>query len=155
MWELDHNKGEHRRIDAFELWCWRRLLRVPWTTRRPNQSILKEINPEYLLERLMLKLKLQCFGHLMWREDLDAGENWGQEKKGVTENEMVEWHHWLSGREFEQTPGDSEGQGSLAYCSLWGCKESDLGTEQQQCHIQPCSSSWGYHKLVEFVIVHC
>ena len=60
-------KVEHRRIDAFELWCWRRLLRVPWTARRSNQSILKEINPEYSLERLMLKLKLQYFGHLMQR----------------------------------------------------------------------------------------
>ena len=62
-------KTEHRRIDAFELWCWKRLLRVPWTTRRSNQSILKEINPEYSLEGLMLKLKLQYFGHLMWRAD--------------------------------------------------------------------------------------
>ena len=69
MWELDH-KAEHWRIDAFELWCWRRLLRVPWTARRSNQSILKEISPEYSPEGLMLKLKLQYFGHLMWRTDL-------------------------------------------------------------------------------------
>ena len=62
-------KSEHQRIDAFELWCWRRLLRVPWTARRPNQSILKEISPEYSLEGLMLKLKLQSFGHLMQRTD--------------------------------------------------------------------------------------
>ena len=62
-------KAERRRIDAFELWCWRRLLRVPWTARRSNQSILKEINPEYALEGLMLKLKLQYFGHLMRRTD--------------------------------------------------------------------------------------
>ena len=62
-------KAESRRIDAFELWCWRRLLRVPWTARRSNQLILKEINPEYSLEGLMLKLKLQCFGHLMERTD--------------------------------------------------------------------------------------
>ena len=62
-------KAESRRIDAFELWCWRRLLRVPWTARRSNQSILKEISPEYTLEGLMLKLKLQCFGHLMRRTD--------------------------------------------------------------------------------------
>ena len=62
-------KAEHRRIDAFELWCWRRLLRVPWTARRSNQSILKEISPEYTLKGLMLKLKLQYFGHLMWRTD--------------------------------------------------------------------------------------
>ena len=62
-------KAEHRRIDAFELWCWRRLLRVPWTSRRSNQSILNEINPKYSLEALMLKLTLQYFGHLMWRAD--------------------------------------------------------------------------------------
>ena len=67
MWELTVEKAEHRRIDAFELWCWRRLLRVPWRARRSNQSILKEINTEYSLEGLMLKLKLQKFGHLMWR----------------------------------------------------------------------------------------
>ena len=70
MWELDYKESCHRRTDAFELWCWRRLLRVPWTARRSNQSILKEINPEYSLEVLMLKLKLQYFGHLMWRTDL-------------------------------------------------------------------------------------
>ena len=62
-------KAEHERIDALELWCWRRLLRVPWTARRSNQSILKKISPEYSLDRLMLKLKLQYFGHLMWRTD--------------------------------------------------------------------------------------
>ena len=69
MWELDYKKAECQRIDAFELWCWRRLLRVPWMARRSNQSILKEISPEYSLEGLMLKLKLQSFGHLMWRTD--------------------------------------------------------------------------------------
>ena len=69
MWELDQRKAEHQRIDAFELWCWRRLLRIPWTARRSNQSILKEINPEYSLEGLMLKLKLQYFHHLMQRTD--------------------------------------------------------------------------------------
>ena len=68
MWELDH-KAKPRGIDAFQLWCWRKLLRVPWTARRSNQSILKEISLEYLLEGLMLKLKLQYFGHLMWRTD--------------------------------------------------------------------------------------
>ena len=69
MWESDIKKAEHRRIDAFELWCWRRLLRVPWTARRSNQSILKEISPGCSLEGLMLKPKLQYFGHLMWRTD--------------------------------------------------------------------------------------
>ena len=87
-------KADCRRIDAFELWCWRRLLRVPWTARRSNQSILKKISPEYSLEGLMMKLKLQYFGHLMQRADpfektLMAGRDWGQEKKGMTEDEMA------------------------------------------------------------------
>ena len=69
MWELYIKKAEHWRIDAFELWCWRRLLRVPWAAKRSNQSILKEISPDYSLEGLMLKLKLQYFGHLMRRAD--------------------------------------------------------------------------------------
>ena len=125
-------KAECRRIDAFELWCWRRLLRLPWTARRSNQSILKEISPEYSLERLMLKLKLQYFGHPMWRAELleknpDAGKDRRQEK-GMTEDEMVRTHHWLA-HKFEQTLGVGDGQGSLACCSPWGCKESDT-TEQ-------------------------
>ena len=98
-------KAEHRRIDAFELWCWRRLLRVPWTARRSNQSILKEISPGISLEGIRLKLKLQYFGHLMQRADslekTDAGRDWGQEEKGMTEHEMAEWHHGLDGRESE------------------------------------------------------
>ena len=110
---LTINEAEHQRIYAFELWCWRRLWRVLQTARRSNQSILKEINPEYSLERLMLKL--QYFGYLMWR-DPDAGIDWGQEEKGTTEDEMFEWHHWLKGYEFEQTLEDSEGQRSLAGC---------------------------------------
>ena len=94
-WTL--KKAEHQRIDAFELWCWRRLLRVPWTERRSNLSILKEINPGCCLEGMMLKLKLQYFGHLMRRvdsgKDSDAGRDWGQEQKGMTEDEMAGWHH--------------------------------------------------------------
>ena len=90
-------KAEHRRIDAFELWYWRRLLRVPWTARRSIQSILKEINPGCSLEGMMLNLKLQYFVHLMQRVDslekTDAGRNWGQEEKGTTEDEMAGWHH--------------------------------------------------------------
>ena len=97
-------KAECRRIDAFELWCWRRLLRVPWTARRSNQSILKEISPGCSLEGLMLKQKLQYFGHLMQRidgKDSDAERDWEQEEKGTTEGEMAGWHHRLDGREFE------------------------------------------------------
>ena len=98
-------KAEHRRIDAFELWCWRRLLRVPWTAKRSNQSILKEISPGISLEGIMLKLKLQSFGHLMLRVDslektLMLGGFWGQEEKGTTEDEMAGWYHRLDGHEF-------------------------------------------------------
>jgi len=96
-------KAERQRIDAFELWCWRRLLRVPWAARRSNQSILKEISPEYSSEGLMLELKLQYFGHLMRSTDsfektLMLGK---REEKGTTEDEMVGWHQWLNGHEFE------------------------------------------------------
>ena len=117
-------KAECRRIDAFELWCWRRLLRVPWTARRSKQSILKEISPGCPLEGLTLKLKLQYFGHLTWK-DSDAGRDWGQEEKGTTEDEMAGWHLRLNGREFEWTPGVGDGQGGLACCNSWGCKELD------------------------------
>ena len=113
-------KAEHWRIDAFELWCWRRLLRVPWTARSSNQSILEEINPEYSLEGLMLKL--QYSGHLM--QSADSLQKTLEEKR-VTEDEMVGWPHQLNRHESEQTPGDGEGQGSLAWCSPQGCKESD------------------------------
>ena len=99
-------KAERWRIDAFELWCWRRLLRVPWTAWRSNQSILKEVSPEYSLEGLMLKLKLQYFGHLMWRTDslektLMLGKTEGGRRRGDRGWEMVGWHHQLNGHEFE------------------------------------------------------
>ena len=90
-------KAERQRIDTFELWCLRRLLRLPWTARRSNQSILKEISPGCSLEGLMLNLKLQYFGHLIQRVDslekTVAGRDWGQEEKGLTEDEMAGWHH--------------------------------------------------------------
>ena len=135
-------KAECWRIDAFELWCWRRLLRDPWTARRSNLSILKEINPEYSVEGpLMLKQKLHYFGHLKWRadslEDSDAGKNWKQEK-GTTVGEMVGWHHQLNGHEFEQVLGVSEGQGSLVCCSPWGHRvqtwPTDWITALIKCH---------------------
>ena len=98
-------KAEYRKIDAFELWCWRRLLRVPWTARRSNQSILKEISPGCSLEGLKLKLKLQYSGHLMQRTDsLEKTLMWerlNMRKKGTTEDEMVGCHHRLTGREFK------------------------------------------------------
>ena len=127
-------KTEHERIDAFELWCWRRVLRVPWTARGWNQSILKETNSEYSLEELMLKLKLQYSDHLIWRADTlgktqhigkdpDAGKGWEQEEKGVTVDEMVAWHHQINGHEFEQTLGD-RGQSSLECCTVHGVAKS-------------------------------
>ena len=122
-------KAEHQWTDAFKLWYWRRLLRVPWTARRSNQSILNEIIPEYSLEGIMLKLKLQYFGHLMQRvdskKDPDTGKDWRQKEKRAAEDEMVREDHLLNRHEFEQTLRDSEGQGSPACCSPWGHKESD------------------------------
>ena len=131
MWMLDHKEGWAPKIDASELWCWRRLLRVPWTARRSNQSILKEISPEYSLEGLMLKLKLQYFGHLMQRTDslektlmlgkIEDRKRRGRQRMrgldGITSSmnmslsklrEMVKW------------------QGNLVCCSPWGHKESDM-----------------------------
>ena len=113
-------KAERQRIDALEQWCWRRFLRVPWSTRS-HQSILKEIKPEYSLEQLMLKL--QYFGHLMQQADslekADAGKARRLEERGL-QRMRVGWHHRLDGHEFEQA-----GQGSLACSSPWGHKELD------------------------------
>ena len=122
-------KGECRRIDAFELWCWR-FLRVPWTARKSNQFIPKEISPEYSLEGLMLKGETP----VLWPPDAksqlirkvpDAGKDWRQEEKRMTEKEVVWLHHQLNGHEFVQAPGAGEGQGNLECCSPWGWKESD------------------------------
>ena len=113
-------KAKHWRTDAFELWGWRRFLSVPWTARRSNLSILKEISAECSLEGMILKLKLQYFGHLMWRNDLLEKTlmlDWRQEEKGTTEDEMVGWHHWLNGHEFGWTLGVGDGQGGLVCCS--------------------------------------
>ena len=122
-------KAESWRLDAFELWSWKRLLRVPWTARRSNQSILKKINPEYSLEGVRLKLKIQYFGpdanNRLIRKDTDAGKDWRQKEKGTTDDEMVGWHHQLNGHKFEEALGYCERQGSLACCSQWGCKYLD------------------------------
>ena len=127
-WTL--KKAEHRRIDAFEQWCWRRLLRVPWTARRSNQSILKEITAGCSLKGLMLKLKTP----ILWPphakswligKDPDVGKGWRQEEKGTTEDEMAGWHHQLNGHEFGWTLGVGDGQGGLACCDSWGRKKSD------------------------------
>ena len=122
-------KAEHRRIDAFELWCWRRLLRVPWTASRSNQSILKEISPGCFLEGLMLKLKLQYFGHLTRRTDsfektLMLGKIKGRRRRG---RQRMRWLDGITGSMDMSlsTLGVSDGQGGLVCCSPWGCKEWD------------------------------
>ena len=124
MWELDCEEGW-----VPKNWCFWTALRVPWTARRSNQSILKEISPEISLEGMMLKLKLQYFGHLMWKVDplekTDARRDEGQEENGMTEDEMSGWHHWLNGHESEWTPGVGDGQGGLVCCDSWVRKESD------------------------------
>ena len=124
-------KAEHQRIDAFELWCWRRLLRVPCTARRSNQSILKQISPGCSLEGLMLKPKLQYFGHLMQRADsfvktLMLGKIEGRRRRG---GQRMTWHHRLSGYEFGWTPAVGDRQGGLACCGSQSRKELDT-TEQ-------------------------
>ena len=123
-------KAECQRIDALEVWCWKRLWRVPWTAGRSNQSILKEIKPEHTLKGLMLKLKLQYSGHLMQRADLlektlMLGKIEGRRRKGW---QRTRWLDGISNSmdKYEQAPGDGEGQRSLACCSPWGHKESDM-----------------------------
>ena len=121
-------KAEHQRTDAFKLWCWKRLLRVPWIARRSNKSILREISSEYSLEGLMLKLKLQYFGHLMQTNDsLEKSLMLGKiEEKRVSEDKMTGWHHRCTEHELGQTLGDGEGQGGMVCFSPWGCKELDV-----------------------------
>ena len=138
MWELTIKKAECQRIYAFELWYWRRFLRVPWSARRSSQPIPKEIK------------SINSKGHQPWMfigwtyaeaeapilwppkskswltgKAPDAGNDWGEEEERVTEDETVGWHYWPSEHEFEQTSRDSEGQGSLECCSTWGHKELD------------------------------
>ena len=128
---------------CFRMWYWRRILRVPWKTRRSNLSILKEINPEYSLTGLGAEVEAPI---IFWQpavrnqligKDPGTGKDWGQEENVKTEDEMVGWLPRLNGHEFEQTLADGEGQGSLACCSPWGHKESDT-TEQwiatTKCH---------------------
>ena len=120
-------KAECWRIDAFQLWCWRRLLRVSWTARKSNQSIIEEISPEYLLEGLMLKVNLDYLGHLMWtanslEKTLMQGKIEGRRRRG-----WWGWDGWMASwtrRTFGQTLGDSKGQGNLVCCNPLSCKQS-------------------------------
>ena len=125
-------KAEHQIIDAFELWCWRRFLSIPWTARRSNQSILEEINPGISLEGMMLKLKLQYFGHLIQRVDslgkaLMLGGTRGRKRRGQQRMRWVDGiTNSIDGHESGWTPGVGDGQGGLACCDSWGHKESDM-----------------------------
>ena len=123
-------KEAEQRIDAFELWCWRRLLRVPWTAKEIKPVNPKGNQPWIFTGRTDAKPKTP----ILWPpdaknwligQDPDAGKNWSQEEKGKTEDEMVGRHHWLHGHEFEQTPGAGDGQGGLVCCSSWGLKGLD------------------------------
>ena len=126
MWELDCEEGWAQKSDAFELWCWRRFLRVPWTARRCNQFILKEISPEYSLEGLSFSWNFNTLA--IWCEELTHWERswcWERLRTGgeeTTEDEMIVWHHRLSGQGCVWTPGVGNGQGGLACCASWGCK---------------------------------
>ena len=130
MWELDHKESWALKNWCFLIWCWRRLLRVSQTARRSNQSVLKEINPEYSLQGLMAKAEAL----ILWPCDIkswltgkdpDAGKDLRQKEKREAEDWVVRWHHQLNGHEYEQTPGDHGGQKSLTCYNPWGCKDSD------------------------------
>ena len=122
-------KAEHWRIDAFKLWCWKRL------DNPLDSKEIKAVNPKGNQPWIFIgRTGAEDEAPILWppdaksrliRKDPDAGKDWGQEEKRATEDEMVGWHHWLNGHKFEQTQGDSEGQGNLAYCSSWGCRESE------------------------------
>ena len=123
-------KAEHLRIDAFKLWCWRRLLRVPWTTRKFEPINPKEYQSWISIWRIYAEAEAQYFGHLMWKswligKDPDAGKDWKQEQKRMTEDEIIWWHHWLHEHEFEEAPGLGDGHGSLLCFSPWSHKKSD------------------------------
>ena len=122
-------KAECQRIDAFELWCWRRLLIVPWIARRSNQSILRTLNTH------CWRIDAEAEALVFWSSHVNgqligkvpvAGKDWGQKKKRVSEHEMAGQHHWYNECELGQIPGDGEGQGSVACCSSWGCKQLDM-----------------------------
>ena len=108
-------KAEHQRVDTFKLRCWRRLMRVPWTARRSNQSIPKEINLEYSLKDWgwSSNILATCCKELTIGKNPDAGKDWRQKEKGMTEDELVGWHHWVNGHELSKVPGDGEGHAGV------------------------------------------
>ena len=130
VWELNHKEGRVPKDWCFWTVVLEKTLESPLKSKEIKLSILKESNPEYLLEGLMLKQKLQYFGYLMQRADSlkspDDGKDWRQKEKRTAEDEMVGWHHWCNAHEFEQTLGGSKGHGSLGSYRSWGHKESDM-----------------------------
>ena len=141
-------KAEHQRTDAFELWYWRRLLKSPLDCKE-----IQPVNPKGNKPWVFTgRTKAEAEAPILWppdaksrliRKNSDAGKDWGQEEKGVTEDEMVGWHHRLNGHEFEKTLGDSEGQGSLACCSSWGHKELDMTKQLYNNKGKWTSERWG------------
>ena len=134
MWEVDRKEVECQSIDAFELWCWEKTLESPLDCKEIKSVNLEGNQSWIFLEKTSGEAEAPILWPLdeksrLFGKDPDAGKDWRQEEKGMTEDEMLGWHHWLNGHEFEQTLGDSEGQGSLASCSSWGHKKSDM-TEQ-------------------------
>ena len=131
LWELSHKEDWELNNWCFQIVVQEKTLESALDGKEIKPINPKEINHEYSVEELMLKLKLQYFGHLTWRVD-SLEETWcwekieGKRRRGVTQDEMIGWHHWLSGHEFEQTLVDSEGQGSHVCCNPWGHKESDM-----------------------------
>ena len=128
MWKLDYKEGW-----MLKNWSFQTVV-LEKTLKNPLDSKIKPVNPKGNQPWIFIE-RTEAEAPILWppdvksgliRKDPDAGRDWRQEEKGTTEGEMVEWHHWLSGHEFEQTPGDGEGQGSLACCSPWGCKETRL-----------------------------
>ena len=141
-------KAEHQRIDAFQLWCWRRLLRIPWTARRSNQSILREIKPWIFTGRT--EAEAPVFWSSFANRRLigkvpDAGKDWGQ--KRVSEDKLSGCYHQRNGHELGQTPGDGEGQQGLACCSPWGCKESGMTVWLKH---KVCAQEWDCWVLLRF-----
>ena len=151
-------KYECRTIDAFELWCWRRLLQIPWTARRSNQSILKEVHWVFI-GRTDVEAEIPILwppdmeSWFIWK-DPDAGKDRSRDEEGRTEDAMVGWHHWLSGHGFGSTPGFGDGQGGLACCSSWGCKSRTRLSNWSELNWLNINHETGFFLYMEFREVH-